>query len=142
MDDTTNLRKENKSVERPTIIAGSRSVTDYADLLRAIDACPWRITRVVSGACRGVDQLGERWARENGVEVDRYPADWKKFGRAAGPRRNEVMVGRAKMLGYVGKTCGGLLALWDGKSRGTAGMIEIAKKRGLAVFVWEIDRSA
>ena len=38
----------------------------------------------VSGTCRGADMLGERFAAENGYEIERYPADWKRFGKSAG----------------------------------------------------------
>lgn len=48
-----------------TIIAGSRDITDYPRfeqyMQRVLDS-GWTITEVVSGTCRGVDQMGERWA--------------------------------------------------------------------------------
>ena len=52
-------------------------------------------------------------------------AEWIKYGRAAGPRRNKQMAEYADAL----------LAYWDGKSRGTKNMIELAKDKGLKIGV-------
>ncbi len=62
--------------------------------------------------------MGERYAKENGFEVERYEADWKRFGRSAGPKRNLEMA----------KDCDYVICFWDGKSRGTASMISYAKQ--------------
>jgi hypothetical protein len=108
-----------------TIIAGSRTITNYDDFLRAIAAAPWKPTAVISGAARGADALGERWARENNIPLLRMPADWNKHGNRAGFVRNIEMAARAEAL----------IAVWDGRSRGTAHMIETAQNRGLRIFV-------
>lgn len=50
------------------------------------------ITMVVSGGCSGADIGGEAWADRRKIEVNRFPADWSKHGRAAGPIRNEEML--------------------------------------------------
>lgn len=112
------------------IIAGSRSVSEK-DVRRAIQHCPWIgfISAVVSGTAKGADEFGEYWAKENQIEVHRFPADWKKFGKRAGPMRNKVMSENAE----------GLIAVWDGKSRGTHSMIDFAKERGLRISVFRID---
>jgi predicted Rossmann fold nucleotide-binding protein DprA/Smf involved in DNA uptake len=60
-----------------TIIAGSREITDYALIERGMIDVPFNVTEVVSGGARGVDTLGERWARENGIPIKIFPADWK-----------------------------------------------------------------
>jgi hypothetical protein len=111
-----------------TIIAGSRTATNYDDLLRAIQAAPWKPTLVISGAARGADALGERWACENAVLLLRVPAEWDTHGRRAGYLRNLEMAKQAQAL----------IALWDGSSRGTAHMIETARSNRLPVFVWRI----
>lgn len=107
------------------IIAGSRDITDYGILSHAISASGFPISSVISGAARGVDQLGERWAKEHGIPVLRMPAEWNRYGRSAGYRRNEDMAS-------IGDA---LIAIWDGKSSGTRHMIETARKAGLRVFV-------
>ncbi|MGC2468017.1 MAG: DUF2493 domain-containing protein [Candidatus Acidiferrum sp.] len=111
-----------------TIIAGSRTANSYDELLRAIGAISWKPSEIISGAARGADALGEQWARENGVPLRRMPADWDRHGKRAGYLRNAEMLQHADAL----------LALWDGQSKGTAHMIEIARRKGLLVFVWRI----
>lgn len=106
-----------------TIIAGSRTITNYAKLLQAIDELPWVITLVISGGAKGVDRLGETYAKENDLPLEIYPANWDKFGRKAGPIRNSEMADNAEAL----------LALWDGESRGTKHMIQTANYKGLKV---------
>jgi hypothetical protein len=128
------------------IIAGGRKLEDERVFLAALGSCDWidAIDVVLSGACgldksigmqmppyaAGVDGLGERWARERGLQVERYFADWHRSGRydaAEGPRRNRRMAENAHALiaipGY-------------GASRGTNNMIQEATKHGLHVFVY------
>lgn len=108
-----------------TIIAGGRDITSHGYLVRALSNCGWRPSVVLSGAARGADTLGEEWAAMCGVKLERYPADWDTYGKSAGYKRNVLMAENADAL----------IALWDGKSRGTAHMIEIAKRAGLTVHV-------
>lgn len=109
-----------------TIIAGTRDIVDYDVLKRVVDEVPWTITRVLNGGARGVDLLGVIWATENNIPVDNYPANWKAYGRSAGPMRNAQMAMNADCL----------IAIWDGKSAGTKNMIEIARRAGLEVVVY------
>lgn len=71
-----------------TIIAGSRSITDYAVIVNGMQNLAWEVTEVVSGTARGVDRLGERWARDHFIPVKQFPADWNRYARAAGVMRN------------------------------------------------------
>lgn len=112
-----------------TIIAGSRTITDFATLTAAIRESGFEITEVVSGGARGADALGEKWADLIGVPVRRFPADWDTYGRSAGMIRNREMAEYGEAL----------IALWDGKSKGTAHMIRLARKVGLQVFVYRIN---
>ena len=112
------------------IIAGGRDFNDYTllktkcDNILAETALTDKIV-VVSGAARGADSLGERYAREQGYDVQRFPANWERDGKAAGPVRNTQMANSADAL----------IAFWDGKSHGTKSMINIAKAKGLFVRV-------
>ena len=110
------------------IIAGGRDYHNYNTLLDAVNECNFNIQSVVSGGATGVDALGERYAEAADVPLKRYLADWKNKGRAAGPLRNHMMAENADAL----------IALWDGKSRGTKNMIETATKMGLLVYVKRI----
>ncbi len=98
------------------IIAGSRTWgnTCYA-LDDIIKESGFAITQVVSGCAFGADQCGERWAVKIGrVPIMSFPADWTKFGKAAGYERNKDMADYADAA----------ICLWDGQSRGTKHMIE------------------
>lgn len=108
-----------------TIIAGSRGVTRLDQVVIATRDSGFDITEVVSGGARGVDKLGETWARETSKMMRRFPAEWDRYGKSAGYRRNEVMADYAEAL----------VAIWDGKSRGTKHMIDIAKREGLQVYI-------
>jgi hypothetical protein len=114
-----------------TIVAGSRECTDMALLEAAMAECGWMPSIVISGGAKGADRLGEEWARQHGIPVERHPADWDRFGRSAGHRRNAEMAACAEAL----------VALWDGRSPGTQGMIGIARKQGLRVHVHRIDNA-
>ena len=108
-----------------TIIAGSRGVSDYQRIVKAVEDSGFQITEVVSGTARGVDRLGERYAEEHGIPVKHFPANWGVHGRAAGPIRNVAMAEYAEAL----------IAVWNGISAGTAHMIATAKTKGLHVHV-------
>ena len=84
---------------------------------------------VVSGTAKGADAFGEAWARDCGIQILQFPANWKKFGKRAGPLRNEEMADNAD----------GLIAIWDGKSRGTTSMLNLAADRGLRIAVLRTD---
>ena len=109
------------------IIAGTRTASKR-DVWNAIQSSGWhgRITTVVSGCCRGADSYGESYAAWQRINVDRHPADWTRHGRAAGPIRNDEMA----------RVADALIAVWDGASRGTGGMIETATFYGIEVFVY------
>lgn len=107
-----------------TIVAGGRDFDDRGLLFKTLDEMP-EISVVISGAARGADTLGEMWARSRHRTLYRMPAEWDRFGKSAGYRRNERMADAAEAL----------VAFWDGKSRGTKHMIDIAKRRGLRVTV-------
>ncbi len=111
-----------------TIIAGSRGVTSPDAVEMAVWSAGFPITVVLSGTARGVDRLGENWARLHSIQIERYPADWNAYGRSAGYRRNEEMASRADAL----------IAIWDGASPGTGHMIDIARRRGLRVYVEQV----
>jgi hypothetical protein len=108
-----------------TIIAGSRSCTDYSILEEAIKSCGWTPTIVISGNARGADILGEMWAKNNNVPREIFPAKWDIHGKSAGYIRNTEMVENAEAV----------IALWDGKSRGTQHTINLATKKGLTCYV-------
>jgi len=111
------------------IIAGSRSITDPDEIEKATQFSGFDITEVVSGACpRGVDRIGEEWAKRHGIPIRRFPAQWNAFGPLAGPMRNGVMADYADAL----------IAVWDGDSPGTRNMIARAGEKGVPTIIWRV----
>ena len=92
-----------------TIIAGSRTVVDIKIVEKAIWLSGFNISEVVSGGAWGVDALGEKIANRQNISIKMFSADWNKYGRSAGPIRNKEMV----------KYADALIAVWNGKSKGT-----------------------
>jgi hypothetical protein len=113
------------------IIAGSREVTDYSLIESAIAESGFETTQIISGGARGVDKLGEQYAKEKNVPCRVMTANWDQYGKAAGYIRNEQMA----------EVADALIAIWDGKSKGTFNMINIAKKKNLKVFIKRTDES-
>ena len=109
------------------IIAGSRDFDDYEVLRNYCDHVLQNQTdiEIVSGTARGADQLGERYAKERGYSVKQFPADWDKHGRSAGYIRNEEMA----------KYGDALIAFWNGMSKGTEHMINLAKQYKLKIRI-------
>jgi hypothetical protein len=112
------------------IIAGSRSITECQVVAKAIIASRFIISEVVSGGAKGVDKLGEQLAKFMGKPMKRFPAEWNKHGRGAGYLRNTAMA----------KYADALIAVWDGKSKGTKHMIDAAREKHLKVFVVKVVR--
>lgn len=108
------------------IIAGGRDFNDYKLLCEKLDFLFQNIKPViVCGEAKGADSLGRRYAKEHGLEILSFPAEWNKYGKSAGYRRNEEM----------GKAADGLVAFWDGKSKGTKHMIDYMHKLGKKVKI-------
>ena len=108
------------------IVCGGReynNVDAIYDALNRVHAKK-RIECIVHGDCTGADKIAECWAINNGVNYAKVPAMWEHHGKAAGPRRNALMLRLAS---------GGLVAFPGG--RGTASMIRLARDAGIPV--WE-----
>lgn len=116
------------------IIAGSRHMpfSMFPLIQQAVDKSGFNVTEVVCGMAKGADQLGGKWAYQNGIPVKKFPADWDKHGKAAGPIRN------AEMGQYADAA---IIFIWDG-SRGSADMerkMRALKKPTFTVWNGEID---
>lgn len=109
------------------IIAGGRDFNDYNKLR---EVCDYYFKNqidieIVSGCARGADSLAIQYAKERGYQVKKFPANWD-LGKQAGYLRNVEM----------GEYADALIAFWDGESRGTKHMIDIANNLGLKVRVY------
>lgn len=96
------------------IIAGSRQISDYKTVMKFIESSGFHITEVVSGGAKGPDTLGEVYAEYNEIPYTRFIPDWDGLGKKAGILRNVEM----------GNYADGLIAIWDGASKGTKHMID------------------
>ena len=106
-------------------IIGSRDFNDYGLLTETLEHLKSNVTQVISGAARGADSLGEQWAKENQIDTLISPANWTLYGKRAGFVRNEDII----------KNCDFCIAFWDGKSKGTNHMIDLAKRYELKITV-------
>lgn len=107
------------------IIAGSRTFNDYELLKSVCNKLIHERIEIVSGTANGADKLGERYAKEFGHTIKYFPADWNKYGKAAGYKRNAEMAKYSEVL----------ITFWDGKSKGTKHMIKLAKDCKLEIHI-------
>jgi hypothetical protein len=120
------------------IIAGGRDFDDYPllekkcrEVLKELLPADSGSAEIVSGGARGADRLGEAFARKQKLKLRVFMADWQRLGRIAGFVRNEQMAVYASQDISEGV----LVAFWDGRSEGTANMIDLAFRYGLKVYV-------
>lgn len=129
MDTLSKIPK--KYAEMRVLICGDRNWDDVSLIDTQISRllCQGKIHKIISGCARGADTLGETVAYKYGIPVERYPADWEKYGKAAGPIRNRQMLdeGEPSLV----------LAFHDNleASKGTRDMVGIASRAGIPVRI-------
>jgi|SRR5689334_23706362 len=114
------------------IVCGGRFYEKRRHIFETLDDlhAEHRITCVITGGASGADSLGDRWAKENGVDRVVFPANWTGRGRAAGPVRNQLMldIGKPDMVvAFPGGT-------------GTADMVRRARCLAEGVKVLEVKQ--
>lgn len=103
-------------------VIGSRNLS-VPDLERYL---PADVSEIVSGGARGVDTSAARWARAHGVALTEFLPEYEKYGRRAPLLRNLTIIEHSDLV----------LAFWDGRSRGTAFVIDKCRERGVPVKVF------
>jgi hypothetical protein len=111
------------------IVAGSRDFTNTRQGFDVLDKLIKESVEIVSGGARGADAIGEAYAKSKSCKLTVFPADWATYGKSAGYKRN------VQMAEYAKQDAGMLIAFWDGQSKGTKHMIDIATKYGLAIKI-------
>lgn len=114
------------------IIAGTRDldIDDlFMDRLIGLFICPHtpdlpKNFEIVSGGASGIDSCGECFARGLDIKVTRFPANWEKHGKAAGPIRNKEMA----------KYADALLLIWNGVSHGSANMKDEMRRLNKPIY--------
>lgn len=109
------------------IVAGSRNFTDYTFASKILDKAfsNRKPDRIICGLAKGADMIGLQYALAHKIAICEYPADWEHEGKSAGYNRNVRMADVADAV----------VVFWDGESRGSKHMIEIAVNKGLPVIV-------
>ena len=90
---------------------------------------PKETTIIISGVAKGIDTLAEEYADKNGIAKLIFLPEYERFGKSAPIIRNKKIVEEADFI----------VALWDGKSRGTKFTIEYARKRKKPVRVFLVS---
>lgn len=119
------------------LVSGSRDMPlMHADAIyRVLETYIKPGDTMINGMARGVDTICYMWARNSGIEIAQFPADWAHYGRAAGAIRNNLMLDH--LVDNGGET---VLAFVYGKlydSRGTKHCVDAARRRELTPMVWE-----
>lgn len=127
--------KYKDSVNR-IIVCGGVDFTDRTLCFRELNRllAYYGKIEIVSGHARGADTLGEEYAKEHNIRLAVFPADWKRYGRVAGPIRNK------QMLQYASEQSPVVIAFWNGTSPGTRNMIQLAEKAGAEVHIVRYDK--
>ena len=117
------------------IICGGRDFSDYKFFTDKMNRLMtyYKNILIISGHASGADTFAEQYAGEHNIPIKVFPAEWKKFGRAAGPIRNRTMLEFAK------EETPAVAAFWDGKSRGTGNMIKMAKAEGIECHIYNYN---
>lgn len=114
---------------RTILICGGRDFTDWDAFCLAMRTVLKSVSgeelRFVHGGASGADAMASRWCDEHNYECAVYPADWKREGRSAGPKRNQRMLDSEHVT---------LVVAFPG-GRGTADMKRRAEAKGIQV--WE-----
>lgn len=109
------------------IVAGSRGFSDYNLLEKKLNFFlqNHKNITIISGNAKGADELGKIYSIANNYNLETYPAKWDQYGKSAGYIRNEEMA-------KVAESC---IVFWDGVSKGSKHMIDLAHKYKLKVRV-------
>ena len=109
------------------LVCGGRNFRDRELLVKTLDPLYWghepRITHLIEGEAYGADKMSAWWASAYDIKIERYPANWALHGKAAGYIRNKQMLEEGKP---------DLVIAFPG-GKGTAMMVELAKKAGVEV---------
>ena len=119
------------------LIAGSRTFEDrdlFNRVTEEIIDGDERFTVIVEGGASGADTMAREYAEAHDMKYEEFKPDWKQYGRAAGPKRND------KMIQFIKERNGTALYFWDEESKGTKQCIDSAKRKGIEISVWSTKR--
>lgn len=110
-------------------IVGYRKFSNKKFVYKTLNDLDIEFSEIISGGACGVDFLAKQYAHEKKIPYVEYFAEWKKYGKKAGPIRNELIAERCELL----------IAFLHSKSVGTSHTISCAKKLKKEIIVVCID---
>jgi hypothetical protein len=112
--------------EMRVLVCGGRSFDDLPLLDRTLNELHAErpITTLIHGGAAGADTMAHFWAGAAGVPIEVYVAQWKKYGKGAGPVRNQRMLDEGKL---------DLVVAFPGGA-GTEDMMKRARTAGVEVI--------
>lgn len=129
------------------IICGTRSLTVTRGkklIAQALKETGWEANEIIEGGASGGDAAAKEYAKENGIDSVQFPANWKGKNKRAGFLRNQKMAWYAAVAEQIlllqdkevpDRFKPGCIALWNGTSKGTQHMIDIAKEKDIPVKI-------
>lgn len=112
--------------EKRIAVVGSRKFSDYSLVKKILK--PYLPFTLITGGALGADTLAEKFAKEYDLDILIHYPEWKKYGRKAGMLRNTFIV----------RDCEQVIAFWDGISKGTRMVINLAREKSKLVRVIEV----
>lgn len=109
-------------------IVGSRNFNNWRFFRKSLRPFKDNMEMIISGGATGADDLAEKYAHKHNIPIKIFLPDWQKYGRAAGPKRNRLIVENSDIV----------IAFWDGKSPGTKSSIDIAKELNKHIHIISI----
>lgn len=110
------------------LVCGDRNWTNYSIIRSVLESLPTS-TLIIEGEAKGADSIARDIAKMLGMTVIQFPADWTKYGKAAGPIRNRQMLKEGKpdrVIAFHSNIS---------KSKGTADMVRVARQAGIPVEI-------
>ncbi len=102
-------------------VIGSRSITSYP----LEELIPAETTEIISGGAHGADAIAREYAQQHDIPLTEIRPAYARYGKGAPLRRNLEIIARAELV----------IALWDGKSSGTAQVIAECRRQGKPLLV-------
>ncbi len=107
-------------------IIGSRNLK----ILNFKKYLPSNVTEIVSGGARGIDTCAKEYAIENHIKLTEFLPEYKKFGKVAPLKRNDLIIDYSDMI----------IAFWDGHSNGTKYVIENSKRKNKPIRIYLVNK--
>ena len=110
-------------------VIGSREIPDFVDVDYLIQRIPLNCTEIISGGAAGIDSLARQAANRLGLPIREYLPEYGRLGKRAPLARDELIVKNADLV----------IAIWDGKSRGTAYTLDVCVRLHVPFRIYPME---